>query len=35
MDHHCIFLNNCIGEQNYGQFILALFWVMVTSAYGN
>ena len=30
MDHHCKFLNNCIGYRNYKYFIVFLFYASVS-----
>jgi palmitoyltransferase len=29
MDHHCIFLNNCVGSRNYGPFIALLIFASI------
>ncbi|XP_040553851.1 palmitoyltransferase ZDHHC23 isoform X4 [Gallus gallus] len=34
LDHHCVWINSCVGEQNHQAFILALFFFMLTSLYG-
>ena len=26
-DHHCVYLNNCIGESNYDSFFKLIIWV--------
>lgn len=33
MDHHCPWVNNCIGHCNYGHFIRFLFFVDVACSY--
>lgn len=32
-DHHCNWLNNCIGRQNYGRFIVLLFLLLAFSTF--
>ncbi|KAM6420524.1 palmitoyltransferase ZDHHC23 isoform 2-T2 [Pluvialis apricaria] len=34
LDHHCVWINSCVGEQNHQAFILALSFFMITSVYG-
>ncbi|NWI89633.1 ZDH23 Palmitoyltransferase, partial [Pitta sordida] len=34
LDHHCVWINSCVGEQNHRAFILALSFFMLTSVYG-
>ncbi|NXD07133.1 ZDH23 Palmitoyltransferase, partial [Nothocercus nigrocapillus] len=34
LDHHCVWINSCVGEQNHQAFILALSLFMLTSVYG-
>lgn len=31
MDHHCIWINNCVGQNNHKYFILFTFWFGVAS----
>jgi hypothetical protein len=33
-DHHCVWLNNCIGYNNYRSFFLVLFFLMIGCWYG-
>lgn len=33
-DHHCIWLNNCVGYNNYRQFLLALLYLTLGCCYG-
>ncbi|XP_060090626.1 palmitoyltransferase ZDHHC23 [Heteronotia binoei] len=34
LDHHCVWINSCVGEQNHQAFILALSLFLLTSVYG-
>lgn len=34
MDHHCVWINGCVGESNHQAFILALSIFLLTSVYG-
>uniref|UniRef100_A0A8C3X235 Palmitoyltransferase n=1 Tax=Catagonus wagneri TaxID=51154 RepID=A0A8C3X235_9CETA len=34
MDHHCVWINSCVGESNHQAFILALSIFLLTSVYG-
>lgn len=33
MDHHCFFLNNCVGRNNLKPFLLFLGWMLLGSLY--
>ncbi len=33
MDHHCFFLNNCVGRNNLKPFLLFLSWMLLGSLY--
>lgn len=34
LDHHCVWINSCVGESNHQAFILALLTFLLTSVYG-
>lgn len=34
MDHHCVWINSCVGESNHQAFVLALSIFLLTSVYG-
>ncbi|XP_026960913.1 palmitoyltransferase ZDHHC23 isoform X2 [Sagmatias obliquidens] len=34
MDHHCVWINSCVGESNHQAFMLALLVFLLTSVYG-
>ncbi|XP_066202904.1 palmitoyltransferase ZDHHC23 isoform X1 [Saccopteryx leptura] len=34
MDHHCVWINSCVGESNHQAFLLALSIFLLTSVYG-
>uniref|UniRef100_A0A8D0BJ37 Palmitoyltransferase n=1 Tax=Salvator merianae TaxID=96440 RepID=A0A8D0BJ37_SALMN len=34
LDHHCVWINSCVGEQNHQAFVLALCLFLLTSVYG-
>ncbi|EKX39730.1 hypothetical protein GUITHDRAFT_48650, partial [Guillardia theta CCMP2712] len=33
MDHHCFYINNCVGDRNHRYFILFLFWVSLSTLF--
>jgi len=34
LDHHCVWINACVGEKNYKLFLMFLFIHMVWTTYG-
>ncbi|XP_043929087.1 palmitoyltransferase ZDHHC23 isoform X1 [Protopterus annectens] len=34
LDHHCVWINSCVGEQNHRAFIMTLLLFLFTSVYG-
>lgn len=32
-DHHCIWINNCVGHRNYKPFLVLIFYATVASTY--
>lgn len=34
LDHHCVWINSCVGEQNHPAFVLALSLFLLTAVYG-
>ncbi|CAH9055246.1 unnamed protein product [Cuscuta epithymum] len=33
MDHHCLWINNCVGHRNYKPFVLLVFYSTIASTY--
>ncbi|KAG8390602.1 hypothetical protein BUALT_Bualt01G0100600 [Buddleja alternifolia] len=33
MDHHCVWINNCVGHRNYKSFLVLVFYATVASFY--
>lgn len=34
LDHHCVWINSCVGQANHSSFLLMLFFFLLTSLYG-
>lgn len=34
-DHHCLWINNCVGHRNYKSFVLLVFYATVASTYSS
>ncbi|TSK98431.1 Palmitoyltransferase ZDHHC23 [Bagarius yarrelli] len=34
LDHHCVWINSCVGQANHCSFLLTLLFFLVTSLYG-
>ncbi|CAH9116048.1 unnamed protein product [Cuscuta europaea] len=35
MDHHCLWINNCVGHRNYKPFVLLVFYSTIASTYSS
>ncbi|KAL3523490.1 hypothetical protein ACH5RR_016324 [Cinchona calisaya] len=33
MDHHCVWINNCVGHRNYKSFVVLVFYATIASGY--
>ncbi|XP_027158758.1 probable protein S-acyltransferase 15 [Coffea eugenioides] len=33
MDHHCVWINNCVGHRNYKAFVVSVFYATIATTY--